>query len=200
MHQVMKMKDHMTEKTIRTEERRLPALGAACLLGALAGSLCCSRVEALQRLMQNQLEGQQTLWQHLLPDGILLLVMLAAGFFRAGCLIALLTSTAKGFWLSAAATLGVIRLGNGGYALSLVVWFLPGFLSMTALLLLGRQAMGWAAARSRLPAGRGKRLLPDGTYYGTAVICMGILLLSAAIAVRILPGLWATVSTFLPAK
>lgn len=199
MHQVMEMNYKTTGTTMQTEERRLPALGAACLLGALLGSLCCSRMEMLQLFMQKQLEGQQTVWQHFFPDGVLLLVMLVAGFLRAGCLIALLTSAVKGFWLSAAATLGVIQLGNSGYALSLVVWFLPGFLSMTALLLLGRQAMSWAAARSRLPAGRGKLLLPDGTYYVTAVICLGITLLAAVIAVRITPGLWTMVKTFLPA-
>jgi len=183
---------------METGERRLPALGAACLLGALLGSLCCSRLEPFRLFVQSQVESQQTLWQYFFPDAILLLMMLIAGFLRTGCLIALAVSAVKGIWLSAVATLGVLELGNGGYAFSLVMWLLPGFLSMTALLLLGRQAMSWATARSRIPARRGKILMPDGTYYVTAIICLGITLLAAIAAVRVTPGLWAVVKTFLP--
>lgn len=191
------MHDKRVTTTMQNGERRLPALGVACLLGAVAGSLCCSRLETLQQLVQGQLEGQQTIWQYFFRDSILLLLMFVSGFLRPGCVIALILAAVKGFRLSAVATFGVIKMGNGGYALSMAAWFLPGFLSMTALLLLGRQAMGWAAVRSRLPARRGKFLLPDGTYYVTAAICTGITLLAAILAVQVTPGLWATVKTFL---
>lgn len=185
-------------KTIPNGERRLPVLGAACLLGALAGSLCCSRLEILQQLVRSQLEGQCSVWQYFLRDIILLAGMFFSGFLRAGCAIALLIAAVKGFWLSSFATFGVLELGNSGYALSLTMWFLPGFLSMAAQLLLGRQAMGWAVARSRLSSGHGKPLLPDGTYYVTAAVCVGITLLAAILAVNVTPGLWATVQTVLP--
>ena len=185
-------------KTIPNGERRLPVLGAACLLGALAGSLCCSRLEILQQLVRSQLEGQCSVWQYFLRDIILLAGMFFSGFLRAGCAIALLIAAVKGFWLSSFATFGVLELGNSGYALSLTMWFLPGFLSMAAQLLLGRQAMGWAVARSRLSSGHGKPLLPDGTYYVTAAVCVGITLLAAILAVNVTPGLWATIQTVLP--
>lgn len=192
------MHDKKVATGVQAGKGRLPALGVACLLGALAGSLCCSHMAMLRQFVQGQLEETQTVWQYFFRDGILLLAMLGAGFLRVGCIIALITAAVKGFCLSAAATLSVMELGNSGYALSMILWFLPGFLSMTALLLLGRQAMGWAAGRARLPARRGKVLLPDGTYYVTAAICTGITLLAALLAVRVTPGLWAAVKTFLP--
>lgn len=198
MQQVMEMHNKRMVKTIPNGERRLPVLGAACLLGALAGSLCCSRLEILQQLVRSQLEGQCSVWQYFLRDIILLAGMFFSGFLRAGCAIALLIAAVKGFWLSSFATFGVLELGNSGYALSLTMWFLPGFLSMAAQLLLGRQAMGWAVARSRLSSGHGKPLLPDGTYYVTAAVCVGITLLAAILAVNVTPGLWATVQTVLP--
>lgn len=198
MQQVMEMHNKRMVKTIPNGERRLPVLGAACLLGALAGSLCCSRLEILQQLVRSQLEGQCSVWQYFLRDIILLAGMFFSGFLRAGCAIALLIAAVKGFWLSSFATFGVLELGNSGYALSLTMWFLPGFLSMAAQLLLGRQAMGWAVARSRLSSGHGKPLLPDGTYYVTAAVCVGITLLAAILAVNVTPGLWATVQTILP--
>lgn len=198
MQQVMEMHNKRMVKTIPNGERRLPVLGAACLLGALAGSLCCSRLEILQQLVRSQLEGQCSVWQYFLRDIILLAGMFFSGFLRAGCAIALLIAAVKGFWLSSFATFGVLELGNSGYALSLTMWFLPGFLSMAAQLLLGRQAMGWAVARSRLSSGHGKPLLPDGTYYVTAAVCVGITLLAAILAVNVTPGLWATIQTVLP--
>ena len=198
MQQVMEMHNKRMVKTMPNGERRLPVLGAACLLGALAGSLCCSRLETLQQLVRSQLEGQCSVWQWFLRDSILLAGIFFSGFFRAGCAITLLIAAVKGFWLSSFATLGVLELGNSGYALSLTMWFLPGFLSMVAHLLLGRQAMGWAAARSRLSAGHGKPFLPDGTYYVTAAVCAGIALLAAILAVNVTPGLWAAVQTVLP--
>ncbi len=198
MQQVMEMHNKRMVKTIPNGDRRLPVLGAACLLGALAGSLCCSRLEILQQLVRSQLEGQCSVWQYFLRDIILLAGMFFSGFLRAGCAIALLIAAVKGFWLSSFATFGVLELGNSGYALSLTMWFLPGFLSMAAQLLLGRQAMGWAVVRSRLSSGHGKPLLPDGTYYVTAAVCVGITLLAAILAVNVTPGLWATVQTLLP--
>lgn len=198
MQQVMEMHDKRMTTTMQKGERCLPALGVACLLGALMGSLCCSRMEVLQQLVQGQLEAQYTVWQYFVRDSILLMVMFFTGFLRIGCAISLLTAAVKGFCLSAVATLGVLELGNGGYVLSLVVWLLPGWLSIAALLLLGRQAMGWAAARSRFPAGRGKPLLPDGTYYITTIVCVAMILLAAILAVQVTPGLWAAVKSFLP--
>ena len=47
--------------------------------------------------------------------------------------------------------------GGSGYAQALCAQLIPGFLSLAALVLLGRQAMALSAARLRLPAGRGKR-------------------------------------------
>lgn len=194
------MNRNITGTRTETGERRLPALGIACALGALLGSLCCSRMNMLQDTLQRYLESRQTVWQFFLPECVLLLLMLTAGFLRTGFFLALFTVAVKGFYLSAAATLGVMQLGNHGYLQILSVWFLPGFVSMTALLLLGRQAMGWASVRARLPVGRKKPVLPDGTYYVTAAICLGILLLSALLSVRVAPGLWNAVQSFLPMR
>ena len=81
MQQVMEMHNKRMVKTMPNGERRLPVLGAACLLGALAGSLCCSRLETLQQLVRSQLEGQCSVWQCFLRDSILLAGIFFSGFY-----------------------------------------------------------------------------------------------------------------------
>lgn len=198
MHQVIEMNQKTTGIKEQTGERRLPALGGAFLLGALAGSLCCTRLEGLQGAMLQRGQAGLTLWQAFWPELALLLVMLLSGFLRPGCLTALIAMAVKGFFLSAESTAQVLQLGNLGYGAALADVLLPGFFAVAALILLGRQAMGWSALRLRYPPGRGKQIRPDSAYFLTAAICVMLLVLSALIEVRLAPGLWAAVQRFLP--
>ena len=145
----------------KEQDRRLPALGLAVPLGALCGSLLCARWNWLREILSHRGQAPGTLWQTLWPDLALLAVMLLSGFLRSGCLTALLTAAVKGFFLSAFATLLVMEKGSGGYVYALCLSLLPGFFSLSALLLLGRQAMGLSLVRLRLPPGKGKRHMPD---------------------------------------
>lgn len=179
-------------------DRRLPALGLSVLLGAVGGSLLCARFSRLQELLSSGGQAPATLWQALWPDLVLLGLMLLSGFLRAGCLIALLTASVKGFLLSAFSTLLVMENGGSGYAQALCAALLPGFFTLSALLLQGRQAMGLSLVRLSLPPGKGKKVLPDSAYFLTFLICFGLVLLSALLTVWLSPRLWVTAQTFLP--
>lgn len=166
------------------------------MLGAVLGSFCSIRMESLRLLLQEQ--QRLTLWQCFWPELILLSVVLLSGFVRTGCWTALFTMTVKGFILSAVSTAQVLQMGSRGY-----LWVLPGVLlpavfSVAALLLLGRQAMGWSVMRQRYSGVRGKRLLPDSTYFITAAVCSLLILLSAVIQLRLTPMLWSLLESLLP--
>lgn len=182
----------------RETDRRLLVMGVAVLLGAVGGSLLCARWPGLQAALLAQGQASGNLWQTLWPDLVLLGLMLLSGFLRPGCLTALLTAAVKGFLLSAFATLLVLEKGSGGYAQALCAALLPGFFSLSALLLQGRQAMGLSLVRLSLPPGKGKKAMPDSAYFFTFLICLGMILLSAALNLWLSPKLWATVQTFLP--
>ena len=179
-------------------DRRLPVLGLAVLLGAVGGSLLCVRFSRLQELLSSGGQAPVTLWQALLPDLVLLGFMLLSGFLRAGCLSAILTAAVKGFLLSARSTLLVMENGGDGYVQALCAALFPGFFALSALLLLGRQAMGLSLVRLSMPPGKGRKILPDSTYFLTFLICLGLVLLSAALTVWLSPKLWAAAQAFLP--
>lgn len=179
-------------------DRRLPVLGLAVLLGAVGGSLLCARVSRLQEMVSAGGQAPPTLWRALWPDLVLLGVMLLSGFLRSGCLTALLTAAVKGFLLSAFSAGLVLEQGGGGYVQALCAALLPGFFALSALLLMGRQAMGLALVRLSLPPGKGRKVLPDSAYFLTFLICLGLVLLSALLTVWIVPKLWAAAQTFLP--
>ena len=124
--------------------------------------------------------------------------MLLSGFLRAGCLISLVTAAVKGFLLSAYSTFLVIENGGGGYVQALCAALIPGFFALSALLLLGRQAIGLSLERLSLPPGKGRKILPDSAYFLTFLICLGLALLSALLTVWLSPRLWAAAQTFLP--
>jgi len=111
---------------------------------------------------------------------------------------ALLTAGVKGFLLSAFATLFVVNTGRDGYVQALCTALLPGFFSLSALLLLGRQALGLALVRLSLPPGKGRKAMPDSTYFFTFLMGLGLLLLAAVLSVHLSPKLWAAAQTFLP--
>lgn len=182
----------------RETDRRLSVLGVAVLLGAVGGSLLCARWPGLQTALLTWGQASGSLWQALWPDLILLGLMLLSGFLRPGCLTVLLTAAVKGFLLSAFATDMVLEQGGGGYAQALCAALLPGFFSLSALLLQGRQAMGLSLLRLSLPPGKGKKAMPDSAYFFTFLICFGMILLSAVLSLRLSPKLWTTVQTFLP--
>lgn len=192
------MERKKTGYPIKETDRRLPALGLAVLLGAVGGSLLCARIPRLQEGLSAGGQASGTLWQVLWPDLALLGVMLLSGFLRTGCLTALLTAAVKGFFLSAFSTLLVLENGSGGYVQALCAALLPGFFALSALLLLGRQAMGLSLARLALPPGKGRKILPDSAYFLTFLICLGLVLLSALLTVWLSPKLWAAAQTFLP--
>ena len=178
-------------------EHRLPLLGGVFLLGALAGSLCCIRMESLKALLSHRVGAELAFWQVLWPDLLLLLIMMVSGFMRIGCITVLLTMAVKGFFLSSISTLHVLQMGNNGYAAALALDLFPGFLTLAALLLLGRQAMGWSMLRIQTAPGRGKRLLPDGAYLITTAICLVIILIAAAASQKLTPFLWVVLQGFL---
>ena len=192
------MEHKKTGYQTREQDRRLPALGLAVLLGALGGSLLCARWPWLQSTLSDRGQALGVFWQALWPDLILLVLMLLSGFLRAGCLTALLTAAVKGFFLSAFATFLVLEKGSGGYVQALCTALLPGFFSLSALLLLGRQAMGLSLVRLSLPPGKGKKAMLDSAYFLTFLIGLGLLLLSAALTVWLSPKLWTAAQTFLP--
>ena len=107
--------------------------------------------------------GQADLWRALWPQMMFLGVILLAGFLRRGVPVVWLAMTAKGFVLSAVSTVQVLQQGNVGYPLMIARTLLPQFVAVAALVLAAKQAMGWAALQHRMPAGRGRRTLPDGT-------------------------------------
>ena len=198
LQQVMEMERKKTGYPPKETDRRLPALGLAALLGALGGSLLCAQWPRLQEILFNGGQAPAVFWQALWPDLILLALMMLSGFLRAGCLTALLTAAVKGFLLSALSTFFVLEKGSGGYAQVLCAALLPGFLTLSALLLQGRQAMGLSLARLSSPPGKGRRVLPDSAYFFTFLICFGLILLSAALTVWLSPKLWTAAQTFLP--
>lgn len=170
-------------------------LGGVFLLGVLAGSLCCAQVSGVGQLFTSagQADG---FWPRFWPDGALLGLLFLSAWLRAGCPLALLAVGAKGFLAAAQATGLVLALDGAGYGAAAAQLLLPGFLSLAAILLLGRQAMAWSVQRQRVPGGKKPR--PDSAFFLTAAICLGLAALAAAAACWLSPKLWQAVQTFLP--
>lgn len=177
--------------------RYLPAMGGAFLLGALAGSLLCGRVSAVQQWMEARGQQPRSFGEAVWLSLALLAVTALSAFFRGGRVTVLLALAGKGLTLSAQATALVVRLGKAGYVYGLAQCFLPGFFSLAAMVLLGRQSMGLAALRQSRPASC-RRAMGDGVFALTCLICAGLTLLSAGLEVWLSPKLWAAVQTFLP--
>ena len=91
-----------------------------------------------------------------------------------------------------------MALDGAGYGAAAAQLLLPGFLSLAAVLLLGRQAMAWSVQRQRFPGGKKPR--PDSAFFLTAAICLGLMALAAAAACWLSPKLWQAVQTFLPTE
>ena len=192
----MEMKE---QKTGRSQQAggAFVLLGGVFLLGVLAGSLCCARVSGVGQLFISA--GQAGgFWQRFWPDGALLGLLFLSAWLRAGCPLALLAVGAKGFLAAAQATGLVLALDGAGYGAAAAQLLLPGFLSLAAILLLGRQAMAWSVQRQRFPGGKKPR--PDSAFFLTAAICLGLTALAAAAACWLSPKLWQAVQTFLPTK
>lgn len=196
----MEMKKSVTSGKLQTGERGLPIIGGVFLLGAVAGSLCCMKMTGLQNLMFTEQPAQPAFWQAFLPEAGLFCLIFLAGFVRQGAFITWFTIAVKGFLLSAGSTAMVLQQGNMGYPHLLAQYLLPQLVAVAAMVLLGRQAVGWSVRRLHLPAGRGKRILPDGTYLTTAAVCALLLLLSALLRVRVSPALDAAVQLLLSSE
>lgn len=168
-------------------------LGGVFLLGALAGSLCCARIPAVETLFLQ--EGQaDSFWAAFWPDGVLLGLLFLAGLLRAGCLPVVAAVAAKGFLLAARATGWVLALGQAGYGAAVCQVLLPGFLSLAAILLLSRQVLSRRSLTGK------KSLRPDGAFFLAAVICLALTMLAAAAAWRLSPRLWQAAQTFFIAQ
>jgi len=193
----MEMEQQKQRQSKNTSENRLPLLGAAFLLGAVAGSLCCARVDGLQAWLTGLGQADPSFLRLFLPRATLLTAVALCAFFRAGRAAALLLTAAQGFFLSARTVAAVAENGGLGYVRGLTQELLPGFLALTALLLLGRQAMHWSAVRRHRPAGKGRVMLPDRTYGLTVLLCLAIMALSAALRLWLTPLLWQCASLLL---
>ncbi len=185
-HTLWQVMDMEQKKQSNTSDRRTLLLGSAVLLGALAGSLLLPRWEDLQTALL-PLGQASTLWSALWPDLALLCALLLCGFARQGCLITVIVSAVKGFLLSAVSAQNLLEMGKNGLISTLCVSLFPGFLSLCAQLLLGRQALGFSLERrrSRKPA------LPDSAYIFTFVICLVLTALAAALRLWLAPDLLA---------
>lgn len=172
-------------------------LGGVFLLGALAGSLCCARIPRVEAFFST--EGQAGgFWRVFWTDGALLGILFLTGLLRIGCLPVLAAMGAKGFLLAARATGWVLSLGPTGYGAALCQVLLPGFLSLAALLLLGRQALARWSVRQRFPVGKGPRR--DGAFFLAAAVCLALTALAAAAACHLSPRLWQAAQTLLTAQ
>ena len=168
-------------------------LGGVFLLGALAGSLCRARLPWVDAwfLPEGQAGG---FWEHFRADGLLVGLIFLSGFLRAGCPLTLLALSAKGFLIAARAAGWVMTLSQQGWIAALSQELLPGFLSLAAMVLLGRQAMSWSVQRRRKP------VFPDRVYLLTGLICLGLTGLAACAAWQFSPRIWENVQTFLPTE
>ncbi len=175
------------------DDRRLTFLGAAVLLGAVGGSLLWPRWPALQTLLPAR-PACPSFWESLLPDGILLGLMLLWSLVPWGCLPALVTAGAKGLLLAAGAA-GITASGTGGWLQGICLELLPGCISLTAVLLLGRQAM--AMALRRQAAGKKRAVPPDSARLLSAAICALLAVAAALLRCRLSPFLWQTVQRIL---
>ncbi len=180
-------------------DRRLPALGLAVLLGGVGGGVLYVRWEGLRALFSRE-GAAAAFWPCFWPEAALLGLVLLASFCRIGCPLVLAAAGIKGFWLSAFSAQLIDGTGGTGYVQALCLGLAPGFLSLTALLLLGRQAMGFSLARQRQPTGSRKRLRPDGAYGLTFGICLSLTALSSWLTCRVAPALWTAVETVLIKK
>ncbi len=178
------------KKTGTNNDRRLTVLGLALLPGAAAGSLLCARWESLQNGLLARGQAPAAFWQALWPDLLLLCGLFLCGFSRSGSGIALAIMAVKGFCLSAFSA-GILLKND--FLQVICQLLLPGLLSLTALLLTGRQAIGLALTRQRTR----KPILPDSAWWLTGLICLALLLLAAALQVWLEPRLWELIQNLL---
>lgn len=157
------------------------AVLAACVLfGGLAGSLICLRPEWAQRA---GFLGE-TLARALLPDAVLLALLIGAPFFRWGRGQTLLAMAAKGALLAAETAAPMTLCGTRGWTQGLFLGLVPGFFTLTALMLLARQSLV-------LFSGAGKRRrAPDAAFLVTACVGAATLVLAACTRALLLPPLW----------
>lgn len=193
----MQMEENKRAYTRRSGDRRSVLLGLAVLLGGLCGGVLYGRWPMLQTALSVAERLEQDFWQSFWPPAALLCGVLLAGFCRTGCPLVLAAAVAEGFGLAAFSAPLIRTHGGPGYAQALCLGLLPGVLSLSALFLLGRQAMALSALRLRQsPGKRGKRP-PDSAYGLTFLICLALTALSALLRCRVMPQLWSSVETLL---
>lgn len=184
---VIAMKKNQRRRT--TEKRPEPYLAAALLAGAATGSVWGGKLPFLHALTAGESLGA-VLW----PELILLMLLFFAGFIRGGGLLAALTMAAKGSLLAGEAVLRAGMLGKWAYPAAAAMGFFPGFLTLTAMLLLARQSMTLAHLRAQ--AAR-RDPGPDGAFFLTALAGFLAVLLASGLRLWLLPELWAAAASLL---
>lgn len=174
----------MKEQKRETAQRPwlLPTL--AVLLGALAGSLTCAGMDALQKWMQQL--GQGSLTENLLPELLVLMLLTLSGFLRMGGIWALALLAGKGFLLGAEAAAMANGVQAGAYLMQALPAILPGFLTLCAYLLLARQSIYMSSRRLRLPPGKARNVRPDTPFYVTVGVALLIIFAAMLLKQRLL--------------
>lgn len=175
------------KQRIKSSARRNPAAAmAGCvLLGGGMGSLIWLWPEWAERLRFSQ----ETLARVMAPEAVLLLALVAAAWLRQGKAVVLAALTGKGLLLSLQVAAPMAQLGSRGYAQAVCLGLIPGFFTLTAMLLLGRQSLLLAEAR-RGRAARRRGGGADLAFFVTAAVGAVTVALAACMRVWLLPPLW----------
>lgn len=143
-------------------------LASAFLAGAVGGSLLWRT--GISGQFAQLLEVKEGFLPFFLRESVLLAMIFLGGFTRMGGLCAVFSLGAEGLFLGWEVTLCAVESDAKSYLFSMAVRFLPAFLTLSALILLGRQA-----ALLQYP----RRTRPDSAYFLTAAIGLTAILLAA---------------------
>ena len=100
--------------------------------------------------------------------------------------------TAKGALLALQTAVPMAQQGTRGWAHGLVLGLLPGFFTLTAMLLLARQTVLYTAA------GRKRAWSPDAAFLVTACVGAATVVLAACTRLFLLPPLWGLMERLFP--
>jgi hypothetical protein len=176
---------------MKKNRRRLPQKGRPELrlaLAVLAGAAVGSTVPEKIPFARAMAEGgslRAALW----PELILLMVLFVSGFMRRGGLPATLAIAGKGMLLAAETGLRASALKPWGLPAAAALSFAPGFLTMTAMLLLARQCL--LSERLRTDGRVGREARPDSAFFLTALVGFLAVLVAGGLRLWLMPELWS---------
>ena len=169
----------------------LIALIMLFLIGAIVGSFFAANISGVgsayieQFLLSSGTSSFLGIAQSMCLELVLMLLVFISAFFSFGLILAPLALSLKGFMLSMLVSIFVKTYGLAGYAVSLALIMLGGFMSVTCLMLVALQAMSLAHQRAAL--GRGRRVFIDRAYFLSSGICLALTLLSAVLNCYVTP-------------